>query len=543
MLSVDCSNEKTYDKNENNVISLNISSTKLDLNFVKLSKSSKLFRDELLKKIIPNKLTLDIQHAKEQYNIKDEVFIDFFKLINGENIPIKDINFYQLNKLADIFEVQSLRKKLDEIDNDSVDFIIQQIYNNINSNSIDVKMSIENEEYLSKNIVKCFNNQLFGQFPISTIYRIIEKGDKKFLSSDKLYDFISQSFISRIALFNFITFQDLSEDKFKELYKKYSDFDSDQKKMIDPFLPYNLDYIDELKKEKRSYVNKCNELNEEIKKYQKQIEEITKERNEFENQIFLLKNEQKEFQNTIELISKSKEELQNEIIQIKEQFQSNTTQITNQNYELQKTITQIKSENNELQNTLKQTTYKNNELQNTITQISSENDELQNTITQITSENDELHNAFNQITSKNDELQKTINQITNDKKQLQSKIDEMTKNKNVIQTGINQQINAHNYNFIKTNIPNNINPTINHIQQLKFNAQNANSDYINVAKDSLSQINEIIKKESGILLDITFKTLLYWLCEKDIPELVDFVLFLNIVDINSLIILYLFHTI
>ena len=141
------------------------------------------------------------------------------------------------------------------------------------------EVSTEMENCLSDKIDQSIQNQRFGQLPIALIYRVIEKCDRKKLSNDVLYDFIMNSINERFTLFFFIDVNDLSDEKFNDLYHHYILLKNTPSSVYFKCLPFDLMQVKSLKevnKEVQKEKNEKNKLKEENILYTQIIEDLLK---------------------------------------------------------------------------------------------------------------------------------------------------------------------------------------------------------------------------------------------------------------------------
>lgn len=222
--------------------------------------------------------------------------------------------YCDLCKLSEIFKCKSLIKFLDDYskkNSDNIDFIINAILelnSTINDDAlINNTFSVKLENYLRSNFKKCIQNQNFSRLPISLIYRIIEKLDPNLILYDDLYDFISKSISDRHTLFSFIDLKQLSDEKFDDLYKKYTT-KKDFEVIYYKFLQIDLEFINTMKENEKKLKILSNEVQKEnnklsssVKLLEKQIkslkdknDEITKENQELTTKVSQLQIQNKE---------------------------------------------------------------------------------------------------------------------------------------------------------------------------------------------------------------------------------------------------------
>lgn len=196
------------EEEENDIIQFHLSSEIIQIHIHQLCKYSHLIQKEFQQGTELSILIPTLEQKFKKYQVKDKNIKFFFQLLKKEKMEITSNQYIDLCKLAEIFEVSSLKKLLR--------IYYQKFSKNLNliinlmleENSFEVDylfphdcLSNEFEECLINNIDKCFNIDIFGQLPISTIYRIIEKSNLNNITNDFLYDFIMKSIEKRYCLF------------------------------------------------------------------------------------------------------------------------------------------------------------------------------------------------------------------------------------------------------------------------------------------------------------------------------------------------------
>lgn len=246
--------QKALDDEECDETIIELKTKTIKVNYYQLCKYSKLIRKEYNQDIFKNRLLEDIQRFQQEYDIDEQNIVLFFQLLQEENVEIQNEQYLDLCILSKLYKVNSLAKVLDDYSEkhiNDIDFAINLLLNEPRSNKIrDIfpygEMHGQLEEILANHVNECIQNENFGKLPISSIYRVIEKSDKKQISYDLLYEFIAKSIESRSPLFSFIKFQNLSENIFNKLYSDYISR-SDSESFYYQYLPSNLEYIKQLK--------------------------------------------------------------------------------------------------------------------------------------------------------------------------------------------------------------------------------------------------------------------------------------------------------
>lgn len=272
------------DEEANDIVTIQFSSSNIEINYYQLMKWSRLVREQYRKEEM-NRLSDYLKQYQQRYNIKEGNIKSFFKSISDEQVQITNEQFFDYQKLSKIFKISKFDKILHQYfqkHKNDLDFVIRAIKdqissqnNNIDKNDICNQISSDMEDLLSNSIDECFKNQEFNEFPVSKVYRIIEKSDKK-ISSDSLYDFIKKSLNERYTLFTFLIIKDLSDEKFNDLCETYSN--GGFSKTYFQYLQCDLSYLKEIKDEKNEMRNKIKELNNENK--QNKMEKINLQGNQ-----------------------------------------------------------------------------------------------------------------------------------------------------------------------------------------------------------------------------------------------------------------------
>ncbi|KAK8892877.1 hypothetical protein M9Y10_030128 [Tritrichomonas musculus] len=308
-----------------------------DQAYVQVLLSSEVFKVPLFQVIkYSPKLTMDysitnvnnifsqkIKRCQETYQLQNQSIKKFIKLLQGENSEITNDDYCDLYRLSVEFKVEILQNILDEYSKQhstDTDFIIISLlqYNspNFNESFFNGQSPIQMEKILSQRICDCLSNNNFGKLQMPTIFKIIEKSDKQQINSNLLYDFISKSIEKRCILFQFLDLKTLSDERFNEMYSKYSNSNDSNSKGYYSYVQNDITYMKELKESKVAVESKFQQIKD-----------------------------------------------------INDQFNAEKNKLSKINEELQEKVKQFEKVNEQLQNEKKQTNYKNENLQSSISKI------------------------------------------------------------------------------------------------------------------------------------------------------------------------------
>ena len=192
-------------------------------------------------------------------------------LIQDEKVDIAIEAYNDIYALSKYFCIPKIIQALDEIRQNElfqdINFSIEILHGNISSkDTIETYLACQIETFLSTRINKCIENSNFEKLPISTIYRIIEKSNKKVINHNALLDFIISSIETRFILFKFVEFHKIEEHKifsFLEFIEKQAE---EAKTKYLECIPFSYLLIQQLKL-------KYDELNEQMKTTSKKLEE------------------------------------------------------------------------------------------------------------------------------------------------------------------------------------------------------------------------------------------------------------------------------
>lgn len=329
-------------------ITFDVSSDKIKVSFVSLTKYSQIVQDQLKNDNIFKELSEKLNEYQKANHIKTESIIHFFKILEDNEISINNDEFLDLSKLATIFKVKPLDRYLKKYLNDQftdIDFILTLIIeeeknkNDEETNIINNDLLIEMESCLIKNINDCFQNPKFEQINHSILYRLFESSEE--INSSLLYKFICKSIEERFIFFRFVKIEELSEEQFNEIC---DNFEKNEYHKYYVYLPNNLKYIKNMKDE-------MNALKNRISKIESMFQE---ERNQNIQQEQLLKETSQELNKKIDeqgKIKKEKEELQ-QVIDENKILISKQNEMLNNYQEIETKVIAQQEENARLQKKL-----------------------------------------------------------------------------------------------------------------------------------------------------------------------------------------------
>ena len=347
----------TDDDNYENddLITFELDSKKINFYYSKLTKYSKRIRDKYLFSHVKDHFPQELQQFQEESNLSLSSIFCFYQILQ-QNFDINENSNFKYNQCADIlkiskeFKIRKLKKQMNDYINshsNEVDFVIDMIqYENQKekvNNKPDNDIKPEIEEILRNKIEECLSNDKFAELPIETIYRIIEKCDKKIMISDKLFDFIKKSINKYYILFQFVEAEQLSEDHLLELCDLYSKMDQ-QSKYYFNYMRFNLNLLSEMLNKRQS------------------LELINQFQQNKMAELETINQSQQNKMNELETINQSQQnkmnELENQMSQIQMQFQKlfqfMEQQKNSKNDEYELAIKQLNSEIKELRETADQ---------------------------------------------------------------------------------------------------------------------------------------------------------------------------------------------
>ena len=224
ILKIDVSKKKC-ESDEEDLIKIKLSNGEIiETNFSKLIKQSKYIRDKYKYSEAQHLIQHEMNQIKTDMHINNESIKLFIQLIQEEKVNIPIEHYKDLYALSDYFDIPKFIQELDEINQNEIykdlNFTIQILEDLLSTeNENDNKFQNKIENFLTNRINECIQNRYFGELPISTIYRIIEKSNEEDINQDFLIDFILKSIDTRFILFKFIKLCKLKEETIKEFVK------------------------------------------------------------------------------------------------------------------------------------------------------------------------------------------------------------------------------------------------------------------------------------------------------------------------------------
>ena len=264
LLEID--NTKTQDENEEeDLIEVGISHEKhFKVNFSKLVSQSKHVRDKYKYSEAINSISDELSQLQKTTRIKETSIEHFLKYIQEGKVTIRSEYYYDIYKLSKYFQILRLTRALDKIYhsklcadlNFSIDTLI---YSEHESNEIEndfkvKKKKTENdflvkiENFLSERINESLSNNKFGRLPVSIIYRIVEKCDKKRLNVNVLNEFIFESIEKRFVLLKFVDLHKIQNENLFKFIQFFEEQETTTKEKYLEYMPFNLSFIKEILK-------------------------------------------------------------------------------------------------------------------------------------------------------------------------------------------------------------------------------------------------------------------------------------------------------
>lgn len=344
--------------NQINQVQINLLSNELTIPIINLLKFSTILQHECFYDNIGEFFSTKFYYYIEKYKIKEESSLSFLRMLQGNDVKIVNDQFFDLIKLAELFEVKLLQKCLHTYalsHSNDIEFNINLILYQINGYDFDNDLFSSNAEgYLSLNIGKCISNENFWKLPISAIYRIIEKSYLKEISSDLLCDLIMKSIKERHILFTFVNIQDLSDSKFNEMYENYKN-NSESSKYYEYF-KNDLTYLKTLKEMKKSLENEVNKLKAKQISLEEQIDKDNIDLSELIDEYDNIVKQNKEIQIKYNVINQEKQNIEEQLISIgkeKENLNQKYQSSSQENELLQTKNKELEKENSFLHETSK----------------------------------------------------------------------------------------------------------------------------------------------------------------------------------------------
>lgn len=333
--------EDGIDEFETDLVTIELESNqKISINYSQLCKHSQLIRNKYLISDVRSQLPKDIQKFQQENKIKSSNLKSFFKLIQDEDIEMTNDKYFDFYKLSEFFQVKSLSKNLDkyyERSISNIDFIIQFILNEIETNEnseCQLNFSLQMERILANHINEFLKNESTVKLPSSFVFRILQESNEEEYPMSEIFNLIIKSIDKFCILFSFIDLKRITDDQFSELYEKYSKPENEK---FFKYLPCNLDYINELKTKNKKYLTDVDHLQKENSFLSKNISKIESE---------LLQTNQKyqqlntQFQEREKEFQKEKSNLQLKIFELNQIIQQNNKGYQKRDEELNQIIQQ-----------------------------------------------------------------------------------------------------------------------------------------------------------------------------------------------------------
>lgn len=145
------------------------------------------------------------------------------------------------------------------------------------------------EDELAQHINECLSNERFATLPVPVIFRVIEKSDRKRVSSDDLYDFIKRSTKRLGVLFSSVDVYNISDERLRELCETISSNEGQEYWIT--FLKCDVKQVKELR-DKIAYLHEnLDEARIEIQKLNKANENLQSNLSDSSNEIERLNQE------------------------------------------------------------------------------------------------------------------------------------------------------------------------------------------------------------------------------------------------------------
>ena len=144
---------------------------------------------------------------------------------------------------------------------------------------------MENE--LVRQVNDCLQNENFKKLPVSMIYRILSKSDKKSYSNELLFDFIKQNIEKYYILFTFLDILDLKDDKVIEFEELMLKSDNGNMTHYLQYLPFEIKYneMKELRESNKKYAIRQKEIEDENERLKNQIDQMKQHNENLESQM------------------------------------------------------------------------------------------------------------------------------------------------------------------------------------------------------------------------------------------------------------------
>lgn len=370
---------KDFKKGNDNMITIQINLNTITINYFHLYKYSKLIQEK--SQMAQEQLSQKIQEIKKKFNLEDENIITFFKILQEEQVEIKNDSLLDLFILSTIFKVDlllnNLQKILPNFQQNLVMILTYLIEKNdeIKSDDIDdddsiIKniINVEMEKCLTNKINEIIKNKLFKKLPKCVIYRILEKSDPQNIPFNDLFSFIIESLDERFIFFPFLDIKNLTKENFDDLVSTYLRLKDSPSKRYFQYLSVDFDYIKLLKEneeriqnkldnkttEYNDNLNKCQiqiqNLENDNKKLLHQLDDLNKEHKETIEKTKQLENDNKKLLNQLDDLNKEHKETIEKTKQLENDFISKIEKLENDNKQLLIKLENLENDINNLQN-------------------------------------------------------------------------------------------------------------------------------------------------------------------------------------------------
>lgn len=357
------SDDDDYD-DEDDFITFQFESKKINILFSQFSKYSKLIRNKYVVSDVRNRFPQELHDFQSQNSLDTDNIYYFFQLLQkdfniDESLSYK--RYIDLSKLSEFLEIKKLSKKLNKyfkIHEIDTSFIIQIILHETQAQKDPQESKFyinENmEENLSQKINESLQNEQFAQLPISVIYRVVERSDKKQLSCDLLYIFIMKSASKFHPLFSFIDLKNLSEQNLRNLYDNYTQ-SSDFWQVYVSYLKCNVHYLIELIDDKKNLQNQLKISEDKINNIQKMLVDSNQQKNQLQSRLDDLEIEKKNLQSRCDDLEIERSKLLKKLDDSekeKNQMKTHSNSLESENSKLQILLSVSNKEKNQVQDRL-----------------------------------------------------------------------------------------------------------------------------------------------------------------------------------------------
>ena len=319
--------------------------------FSQLIKYSKRLRESYLFSDAINRLPQEIHKLEEEYHLLPDTMNYFFYLlqqkydINDEtNLTYSQcIDLLRISKFFEIRKLSSKIKEYIESHHIDIDFIIQMIlYENNTQTGEDkyqIKVSEEMENFLTNKINDCLTNEKFKELPIQIIHRIINQSPPNVINNDNLFDIIISSMNKFCILFPFLDLQKLSEDRLDKLCEMHLKSKENTQHQFD-YLKCNLKLIKEINNCKKNLQIKNDQQQDQMNNLKTKITSLQDQLNKSESS-----NKDKE---------KQMKDYKTKITSLQDQLNKSENSNKDKENQMKDLINQINQLQNKLKNSEKQ---------------------------------------------------------------------------------------------------------------------------------------------------------------------------------------------